>query len=97
MIEKGRHQSIDREMRFCPLCLKRNVYTVEDEFHFLCICPSYQDIRLLYFKPQWITGIITIHRFYHIMSHADKNSTMSICRFLLSAFAHRKELLQAGV
>ena len=34
MIEKGRHLSIDRNLRFCPLCIKNNIYVIEDEFHF---------------------------------------------------------------
>ena len=34
MIEKGRHLAIDRHLRFCSLCIKNNVYVIEDEFHF---------------------------------------------------------------
>ena len=29
MIEKGRHVNIDRDYRFCPLCLRQNIYSVE--------------------------------------------------------------------
>ena len=32
-IEKRRHQNIERDNRFCPFCLERNVYTIEDELH----------------------------------------------------------------
>ena len=39
LIEKGRHMNIDRDFRFCPFCLKQNIYVVEDKFHFLLICP----------------------------------------------------------
>ena len=36
MIEKGRHQGIDKNLRFCPFCPN----SIEDEMHFLteCIC-----------------------------------------------------------
>ena len=97
MIEKGRHQNIDRDMRFCPLCLKQNVYSVEDEFHFVCVCPSYKDIRTLYFKPHWITSITTVNMFCHIMSNVDRKSIMAICKFLVSALAYRKNLLQPEI
>ena len=30
MIEKSRHLHIDREYRFCPFCLERNVYSIEE-------------------------------------------------------------------
>ena len=94
MIEKGRHQNIERNLRFCKLCLKRNVYSIEDEFHLFCVCPFYKDFRDLYFKPQWNKDIITTNMFYTIMSQTDKHSIMSISRFLVSAFSYRKELLQ---
>lgn len=97
MIEKGRHQNIDRDMRFCPLCLKQNVYSVEDESHFVCVCPAYQDIRTLYFKPHWITSITTVNMFCHIMSNVDRKSIMAICKCLVCAFAYRKNLLQSEI
>ena len=49
LIEKGRHQNIEREYRFCLFCLERNVYSVEDEFHFFMLCPLYTDLRDKYF------------------------------------------------
>ena len=79
-------------MRFCPLCIKRNVYT--DEFYFVCVCPFYNDIRALYFRPQWKTDLITACLFHNIMSNTDEESIMAISRYLVSAFAHRKDLLQ---
>ena len=55
--EKGRHQNIEREYRFCPFCLERNVYTIEDELHFFMLCPMYNDLRNQYFKPAWKLNI----------------------------------------
>lgn len=93
MIEKGRHQDVDRSLRFCQICLQRNAYVVEDEFHFFCVCPAYEEIRNIYFKPQWIRGILTVDKFYSIMSSPEKSSILSICKFLLSAISYRQELL----
>ena len=89
MIEKGRHHSIERSMRFCPLCIKRSVYTAEDEFHFICVCPSYNDIRNVYFKLEWKTNLITEAFFVLIMSSTDKKSVLAISRVLVSAVSHR--------
>ena len=97
MIEKGRHQNIERNTRFCPLCIKRNVYTVEDVFHFVCVCPFYNDIRALYFRPQWKTDLITACLFHSIMSNTDKESIMAISRYLVSAFAQRKDLHKESI
>ena len=45
MIEKGKQLDIGRNFRICPICLKRNVFVVEDEFHFMMVCPEYQPFR----------------------------------------------------
>jgi hypothetical protein len=33
-IELGRHNNVERQFRLCRLCIKQNIYVVEDEFHF---------------------------------------------------------------
>ena len=96
MIEKGRHQHIDRNIRFCPLCLKRNVYVVEDEFHFVCVCPSYNDIRNIYFKLEWKTNLITDMLFIRIMSSTDKESIVAISKYLVSALSYRNTCISSS-
>ena len=47
-VEIGRFRKIPSEERFCNLC---DMGQVEDEFHFLCICTNYSDLReVLYIK-----------------------------------------------
>jgi len=41
-IESGRHYKIPRHDRKCILC---NLNDIEDEFHFVLICPFYSDLR----------------------------------------------------
>ena len=50
MTEAGRHQNIDRNLRFCQICLKRNVYIVEYESHRFLVCLACDVIRGLYCK-----------------------------------------------
>ena len=42
MIEKGRHHGMLNEDRVCKQC---DIGCVEDEFHFLLVCPKYKDLR----------------------------------------------------
>jgi hypothetical protein len=44
-IEKGRHTGVIRQERYCDYCKKHNSFCVEDEFHFLLLCPLYKDLR----------------------------------------------------
>lgn len=41
MIEKGRHQNIDKNFRFCPFCPN----SIEDEMHFLLECKCFATHR----------------------------------------------------
>ena len=41
MIEKGRHQKIEKVFRFCPFCPQQ----VEDEMHFLLDCKCFSSLR----------------------------------------------------
>ena len=41
MIEKGRHQKLDKSIRFCPFC----PISVETELHFLLICETFSCLR----------------------------------------------------
>ena len=41
-IKRGRHINVPRENRACRLC---SMSMVESEFHFLLVCPRYNDIR----------------------------------------------------
>jgi hypothetical protein len=57
MIEKGRHFGIKREFRDCPYCDG----CVEDEYHFMLLCPLYSNIRCKYIpntynRYRWPSG-----------------------------------------
>ena len=41
-IETGRHQNIQRNERTCTFC---SMNEIEDEYHFVLICPLYDNIR----------------------------------------------------
>ena len=46
-IEIGRHNKIDRQDRKCIRC---NSNDIEDEFHFVLVCPDYINLRMLIFQ-----------------------------------------------
>ena len=48
-IQTGRYarNRIPREERYCLVC---NGTDIEDEYHFICICPRYADLRKKYLK-----------------------------------------------
>ena len=46
-IEEGRYRNEARPQRVCNLCDKRDI---EDEFHFIIVCPIYSNIRSKFIK-----------------------------------------------
>ena len=69
------------------------MYIAEDEFHLFLVCPAYEAIRELYFKPDWKNSITTKQTFYNIMSSNAKSDILSVTKYFLSSYSHRKELL----
>ena len=54
-IETGRWhtpQSIPKENRVCKICNDGN--SVEDEYHFVMICPVYEDLRRQYIPGKYL-------------------------------------------
>lgn len=41
-IEEGRYRNLEREQRICMKC---NMNTLENEYHFLLVCPYYRELR----------------------------------------------------
>ena len=47
-IEIGRYNNIERERRLCTLCIKQGEFVIEDEYHFIFDCYTYNNIRKSY-------------------------------------------------
>ena len=44
MIELGRRQGIDQEVRLCRYCTRFGFDYIEDEYHFLLVCYAFSDL-----------------------------------------------------
>ena len=62
LIETGRHKNIPRDQRICPMCKLQfgQNSDIEDEYHFLLICPTYRDLRKKFIKNYYIIGVILL-------------------------------------
>ena len=70
MIEKGRYQHIDKNLRFCPFCLTK----IEDEIHFMMNCNLYDSFRKELFtevniKIPFFQYMSTIKQFKTLLSN----------------------------
>ena len=88
-IETGRHQNIDRELRYYNYCLKSNICSIEDELHMLLLCPLYSNLRTEFFQQRWLCRHICDQLFNDIMSTQNNNENFRLSKFIYKAFLLR--------
>ena len=85
MIETGRYENTPREQRICQFC---NMGKIEDEYHFLLVCPNYPDLRRKFFKP-YFCHWPTLMKFDTLLSKDSKISVTNLSKFIYFAFKRR--------
>jgi hypothetical protein len=88
-IETGRYENKPREERLCTYCRLR---VIEDEYHFLLVCPNYYELRRLFLKPYYCRWP-TIQKFETIMSSKIKKDVLNLSKYLYYAFKQRNTQL----
>ena len=84
-IETGRYINLDRMERKCKYC---SMNIVESEFHFLCICPLYRDLRTKYQIP---TSFNTILTFSKLLSSKSVRTIRNVSKFVYFAMLRRTD------
>ena len=95
MIEKGRHQNIEKNRRFCPFCIN----SIEDEIHFLLECKFYANQREELFtsinekiRDNNMQFYNKNEKFVNLLSNID--FIPFTAHYLVSAFHTREHLLE---
>ena len=80
LVETGRHAGLQLTERKCQMC---SLDEIEDEIHFLCVCPAYEDQRNLLFqiaKPP--AGVHSEEIFKNIFSNTDITVINALYKFI---------------
>ena len=88
MIEKGRHLNIDKHFRTCIYCETQ----IEDEYHFVIICPLYAEIRSKYI-PFYFIQNPNVHKYAELFSNSSTDVVRQLAMFLYYAFKERDNYL----
>jgi len=91
-IELGRRNGVEYENRLCKLCFGRGSQYVENEYHFLLVCPSLSDLRE-HFLPQLYHDRPYIELLPILMSSDDSRVLNDLARFIHFGMKKRQELL----
>lgn len=80
-IETGRYDDTPRNQRLCKSC---NMQKIEDEYHFLLVCPNYRDLRKKYFKS-YFCHWPSLYKFDNLMSATSKKAILNLAKFIYFA------------
>jgi len=84
-IERGRYTKIVKESRFCPYCK----YIIENEIHFLLVCPLYKDIRKQFIDTKYYT-YPCLNKFNALMSCGNEEVVKRTAMYLFYDFEKRQ-------
>jgi hypothetical protein len=87
-IERGRYSNIPRDERKCKFC---NLNVIENEYHFLLICPLYTSIRQKYLKPYY-NSWPTLNKFDRLMRSCNKKEIINLSKYIYFASRLDKSL-----
>ena len=95
-IEVGRHHNVAPEDRLCKLCGEANILAVEDEYHVLFHCPTYQYQRTVYISNNGI-GLPNEYNFIKYLQTEDQEKLIDLANFISSMFKTSHQSLSANV
>ncbi|MEW8546880.1 MAG: reverse transcriptase family protein, partial [Candidatus Thiodiazotropha sp.] len=85
MIEEGRYRNIERNSRICQFC---NLNVIENEYHFLLVCPAYRDIRTT-ILPNYYCRWPTKNKFINLLNDNQSGILKKLGKFLYQANVKR--------
>ena len=88
-IETGRHQGIEVANIICPMCMNQGNVVLEDEFHFIMCCPTYDVLRHNYL-PHIAGTEVSYQVFIDVTSF---NQSDLLAAYVYHAFKLRKSLI----
>ena len=90
-IEAGRYGNhrLERNQRTCQVC---NSNDIEDEYHFVIICPAYVTLRKRYIKPFYLLRP-SVCKFVELLSSSIELDIINLSKFIYYAFSLRKQTL----
>ena len=81
MIEEGRYRNIDRNQRFCTKC---NMNVIENEFHFVLVCPFYRQLRNECL-PRYYCHWPSLFKFKRLMKSTNNKLISKVAKFVYLA------------
>ena len=94
-IQTGRYaqHNITRNERYCLCC---NDTDLEDEYHFICICRCYIDLRKKYISNTYYINP-SVYKFHKLLVSCDRLVISNVCKYIKEALVVRNTILNNTV
>ena len=92
-IETGRHRQTERNYRKCLFC---NLNDIEDEYHFILICPPYNDIRKIHIKQYNYTRP-NMYKLVQLFQNDNITSLKNLARYIIQVLKCRNSIVNNNV
>ena len=89
LCETGRYNNIPYDRRICTFC---NMQVIENEYHFILICPIYSDLRKMYL-PKIYNRWPNLQKFFSLMSSTNVKIIVNLSKFVYLANLRRESFL----
>jgi hypothetical protein len=90
-IVQGRYENKPREERVCQYCLKNDMNTIGDEFHYIMKCPQFQDARNKYIDDKYT--INPDHNKFKLLFQSKSQKTLirlsKLCKIIMTHLLHK--------
>jgi hypothetical protein len=87
---KSKEFQIERnQRRHCKIC---NSGDIDDEYHFICICSSYNQIRKRYINKFYFY-IPSVVKFIELMQSVNYSVVIELCKLIREAFIIRQNIV----
>ena len=89
-IQTGRYNNnnnnrIERSERYCVFC---NNNDIEDEYHFICLCPLYNHIRKKYILRKYYVNP-SVYKFHALLQSCNREELLPLCLYVKEALKIR--------
>ena len=88
LIQTGRHINKHRNERYCSYCLNNNTFDIEDEYHFVCICPCFPDLRKKYINKKYRIRP-SVFKYIQLLKSVNRTELIKLSSFINEALGER--------
>ena len=90
-IQLGRYaqNNLPRNERFCLCCDNADI---EDEYHFVCLCSCYNDIRTKYLKRLYYVRP-SVYKYHQLISSTDRVELINLSKYIKESLTVRTSLI----